>query len=91
MVLRIVLLSALIAAALVVVRQQEVLENAGLIGYCTEVATPTGHTGVWHECHSGKLTGTPGLPLASCKRMRHSADTDLWRCPVGIGSNRARQ
>jgi len=91
MVLRIALVAGLIAATLVVVRQQHVLENAGLVGYCSQVATPVGQTGVWHECRAGKITGTPGLSLGSCHRMLHEPDRDLWRCPVELESNSTRQ
>jgi hypothetical protein len=91
MLLKIALIAALIATALVVVRQQRVLENAGLIGYCSQVATPVGQTGVWHECHSGKITGTPGLSLGSCTRIRREPDRDVWRCPTALEANKARQ
>jgi hypothetical protein len=89
--IRIVFVAVLIAVALVVVRQRDLLQNAGLVGYCSRVATPAGKTGFWHECHPGKVTGTPGLPLASCKRIRHDVDRDLWRCPTELASNTARQ
>jgi hypothetical protein len=91
MVLRIVLFGAVIATGLVIVQQQKVLQNSGLVGYCTQIETPGGKTGVWHECHSGKVTGTPGLSLGSCKRVRHSVDLDVWRCPTPLESNTARQ
>lgn len=91
MVLRFVILAALVATALAVVQRQEVLQNAGLIGHCSEIATPAGQEGVWHECLSGKLTGTPGLSLTSCTRMSHTKDRDVWRCPVALESNKIRQ
>jgi hypothetical protein len=88
---RIVLVAALIAAALVVVRQKQVLQNAGLLGYCEQITTPTGQTGIWHECRAGKLTGTPGLSRGSCLRARHEPDRDVWRCPTALESNNTRQ
>jgi hypothetical protein len=91
MVLRFVVLAALIASGLAVVQRQHVLENANLVGHCSRIATPTGKSGVWHECVSGKLTGTPGLSLSSCKRVSHSTARDVWRCPVGLESNQVRQ
>jgi hypothetical protein len=90
-VVRILIVAAMIAAALVTVRQQHVLQNAGLIGYCEEVPTPVRQTGVWHECRPGKLTGTPGLSLASCARISRGPDRDLWRCLTPLESNHARQ
>jgi hypothetical protein len=92
MLMRITLVAALIAVALVVVRQQRLLQNAGLIGYCSQVVTPAGKTGFWHECRPGKITGTPGLPLGPCKLIRHqSDDVDVWRCPTELAANSARQ
>jgi hypothetical protein len=91
MLLRIAIVAALIAGALVYVRQNHVLQNAGLVGYCQRVATPAGQSGAWHECRPGKLTGTPGLTLGSCTRVRHDAKGDLWRCPTALASNNTRQ
>jgi hypothetical protein len=90
MVFRIALFAAVIAAGLAVVQQKQVLQNAHLTGYCTRVATPTGHTGVWHECRPGRITGTPGLSRGSCNRVSHG-ETDLWRCPTPLETNNTRQ
>jgi hypothetical protein len=91
MVLRFALFAVVIAAALAYVQQRDVLQNAGLVGHCSEIATPTGKSGVWHECVAGKLTGTPGLSLSSCIRVGHSSTRDVWRCPVALESNKTRQ
>lgn len=91
MVLRFVIFAAVIASALAIVQQRGVLQNAGLVGHCSEVATPAGKSGVWHECVAGKLTGTPGLSLSSCTRVSHSTERDVWRCPVALESNAIRQ
>jgi hypothetical protein len=91
MLLRVVIFAALIASALAVVQRNDVLQNAGLVGHCSRIATPAGKSGVWHECLSGKVTGMPGLSLSSCKRVSHSSERDVWRCPVELGSNRIRQ
>jgi hypothetical protein len=90
MVLRFAFVAALIAAALVMVQQKQVLQNAGLTGYCTQVATPRGKTGIWHACYSGKLTGAPGLERGSCHRVRHRTEYDLWRCPVELERGKVR-
>jgi hypothetical protein len=91
MVLRFALLAAVIAAGLGLVQQKQVLQNAHLTGYCTQIATPTGQTGVWQECRPGKLTGTPGLSRGSCVRVSHAATRDVWRCPTALESNKTRQ
>ena len=72
MVLRFALLAGVIAATLSVVQQKQVLQNAGLFGSCSQIATPIGQSGVWHECVSGKLTGVPGLSRGSCVQIQES-------------------
>jgi hypothetical protein len=92
MVVRIVLVAAVIAATLVVVQQKQVLQNAGLTGYCTAVATPTGQAGYWHECHPGKLTGTPELSRSgSCTRVDSTGGVERWRCETPLEQNAVRQ
>lgn len=92
MVVRIVLVAAVIAAALVVVQQQQMLQNAGLTGYCTTVATPKGETGFWHECHPGKLTGTPELSRSgSCTRIDTAGSAERWRCETPLERTAASQ
>ena len=91
MVLRIVLFAAVIAATLVVVQRQGVLQNAGLTGYCTEVAAQAGETDHWHECRPGKLTGAPEMSKASCKRAGVTGNVELWRCPTPLERNATRQ
>jgi hypothetical protein len=91
MLLRFAIFAAMTASVLVVVQRQQVLQNANLVGHCSQITTPAGKTGVWHECVAGTLTGTPGLSLSSCKRVTHSPDRDVWRCPVGLESNKVRQ
>jgi hypothetical protein len=90
-VVRIVLVAAALAATLVFVQHQRVLQNAGLLGYCTRVATPAGQSGHWHECRPGKLTGTPELSRGSCIRARRAGEVDVWRCPTPLEANRTRQ
>ena len=91
MVVRIVLFAAVIAATLAVVQQQRVLQNAGLTGYCKAIATPAGQSGYWHECHPGKLTGTPELSRGSCTRTGRVGDVERWRCPTPLEQNATRQ
>jgi hypothetical protein len=90
-VLRFAVIAAAVAASLVYVQQHRVLQNAGLVGHCSEIATPAGKSGSWHECVSGSVTGTPGLSLSSCTKVSHSADRDVWRCPSSLGTNKIRQ
>jgi hypothetical protein len=91
MVIRFAVFAAVIAVALGFVQQRHVLQNAGLLGSCSRITTPIGQSGVWHECSSGKLTGTPGLSRGSCTRIQHSTARDVWRCPTELESNKTRQ
>lgn len=92
MVVRIVLVAAVIAATLIVVQQKQVLQNAGLTGYCTAVATPKGETGFWHECRPGKLTGTPELSRSgSCTDMGGTGEIERWRCETPLEQSTASQ
>jgi hypothetical protein len=91
MLLRIVFLAVLIAAALAFVQQRQVLQNAGLTGYCASIATPKGQTGHWHECRPGTLTGTPALSKHSCTSAGRSGEVEYWRCPTELERNRPRQ
>jgi hypothetical protein len=90
-VFRFALLAALVATALFVVQRNHVLQNAGLVGHCSRIATPAGKTGFWHECVAGTLTGTPGLSLSSCVRVSHAPKRDVWRCPTALGTSKTRQ
>ena len=91
MVLRFAVVAAVIAAALAFAQQRQVLQNAGLFGSCSRIATPTGQSGAWHACVPGKLTGTPGLSRGSCIRVKHTTARDFWRCPTPLESNQTRQ
>lgn len=90
-VIRFALLAALVATGLFVAQRHQVLQNAGLVGHCSRIATPQGKTGFWHECVSGKLTGTPAMSKSSCVRVSRSPKGDLWRCPTELGTNQTRQ
>jgi hypothetical protein len=91
MVFRFALVAAVIVTALVLVQKKHVLQDAGLVGSCSQIATPAGQSGVWHKCVSGKLTGIPGLSRGSCTRVQHGPARDVWRCPTALESNTVRQ
>jgi hypothetical protein len=90
-VLRFAIVAAVIAAGLGFAQQRQVLQHAGLFGSCSQIATPAGQSGVWHECVPGKLTGTPSLTRGSCTRIQHSATRDFWRCPTALEPDKVRQ
>ena len=90
-VIRFALLAAVVATGLFVAQRHQVFENAGLVGHCSQIATPQGKSGFWHECVAGSVTGTPSLSSSSCVRVSHSPNRDVWRCPTELGTNRTRQ
>jgi hypothetical protein len=89
--IRIVLVGAVLAAALALVQQQRVLENAGLLGYCSTIATPKGQTGHWHACQPGKLTARPSSRFSPAPAQAPTGKVEYWRCPTELQRNRARQ
>jgi hypothetical protein len=84
--LRIWLMAMLAAAMLVVVKDQNVLHRAGLIGYCTSSARPAGTSGAWRACEKGVLDGRPDLSRNSCKRRGLNGSVEYWSCPAKIES-----
>jgi hypothetical protein len=88
---RIVFVGVLIAAAMIVTKQDQVLQRAGLLGSCAVVAPPSGQDGDWHACKEGKLSGAPDLSLNSCTSAGYVGTVQYWRCPAAVGSNVIRQ
>ncbi len=84
MLLKILLATAAVAAVLFAVKDGRMLEEAGLVGSCSSVATPAGQTGFWHACRPGKLEGRPDLALKSCVSEGTSGEVEYWRCPARI-------
>jgi hypothetical protein len=83
--LRIVVLSLLVIAVMVAIKDGRMLQRAGLVGSCTAVATPEGQTGYWHGCKEGKLEGRPDLTRKSCKSIGLVGSVEYWRCPTPLG------
>jgi hypothetical protein len=86
---KIALVAALIAAALHGVRNERVLERAGLFGSCTAVSGAAAQAGGWMACRSGRLSGYPDLSRDSCTRGGTNAKIVYWRCPSQIVAIRA--
>jgi hypothetical protein len=84
--LRIWLMAMLAAAALVVVRDHDVLHRAGLVGYCTSAPRPAGTTGSWRACEKGALDGRPDLSRQSCTRRGLNGKVEYWSCPASVRS-----
>lgn len=89
MLLRIVLVTAAVVAAMGVVKDGRVLSQAGLVASCSAVATPPGQVGVWHACKPGKLEGRHDLTRSSCVSAGVSRGVEYWRCPAPVEAGRA--
>ena len=86
---KIALLAAFLAATLHGVKQERVLERAGLFGSCSAVATAPSDPGGWMACRSGRLSGYPDLSRRSCKLGGTRASIVYWRCPARVVASQA--
>jgi hypothetical protein len=84
MLLKILFVALVMAAALVAVKQEQLLEKSGLVGYCQVVRAPRGDDGQWHGCHEGLMSGYPSLVKDSCTYEGRQGKIEYWRCPVGL-------
>jgi len=82
--LRLAILTVLLAAALTAVKREHLLERAGLTGSCAVVAAPADPTGEWRACKKGRLTGTPDLSRDGCTRRGVHEGSEYWRCPAPL-------
>ena len=85
---RIALVALVVAALLVAVSKGALLERAGLVGSCREVAAPRRAEGVWQECSPGKLEGRPNLRRDSCKSAGIYDGLEYWQCPERVSAAR---
>ena len=85
---RIALVAVLVAAVLVAVSKGSLLERAGLVGSCREVAAPRHADGIWQECSPGKLEGRPDLRRDSCKSAGIYGGLEYWQCPERVSAAR---
>ncbi|MDQ5822203.1 MAG: hypothetical protein M3540_12250 [Actinomycetota bacterium] len=88
---RFFIVAALIVGAMIVIKQESLLQRAGLLGSCDAVAPPSGQDGDWHACKDGKLSGAQDLSLKSCTKAGYVGVVAYWRCPAPIDANIVRQ
>ena len=87
--LRIVLVTAVIAGLFILVKSENVLERTGLVGSCTPMQTAGPENGQWWACRSGHLGDAPDLWRDSCTRGERRDDVRYWRCPVSMLQERS--
>ena len=88
---RFFLVAVLLVGAMIVIKQDRVLQRSGVLGTCDVVAPPAGQDGDWHACKKGKLSGAPDLSLKSCTNSGYVGVVAYWRCPAPIDPNVVRQ
>ena len=90
MVLRFAVVAAVIATTLVFAQQRQVLQNAGLLGSCSQIATPDGSERRLARVRVRQADGH-SRPLARLVRPgRNTPEAqDFWRCPTALESNRS--
>ena len=86
--LRIALVTAALAFALLAVKDGRVLARAGLVGTCSTVTAPADPQGSWEACRAGRLEGRPDLTRRSCKTHGVHAGLEYWRCPAPVSTGR---
>jgi len=81
MVLKIVVVATVLAALLVIAKQEQLFARSGVVGSCEIVHSPIGDSAEWHACREGWLTGYPSLLGDSCTFEARRGGYEYWRCP----------
>jgi len=84
--LRILMVGAAIAGAMIVAQKEHWLARAGLVGTCRVVSAPYGDTAQWWSCRQGVLTGFPVLTQHECDEHGIVLNREIWRCPTPLES-----
>ena len=82
--LKILLATAVVAAAMLAIKDGRVLERAGLVGRCTTVGAPAADGSTMHACRPGKLEGRPDLSRDACTSTGLAGGVEYWRCPAAV-------
>lgn len=82
--LRIALITAVVAGLLIVAARERVLERTGIVGTCKELATPAPAGSTWWACKSGEIADTPDLWRDSCTEGERRGDVQYWLCPASV-------
>lgn len=86
MFLKIMLTGAVVAFAMVAVRDGRLPARAGLIGGCTQIATRSDDS-AWQVCKHGRLDDFPNLANKSCVSFGVKGNREFWRCPASLVSS----
>jgi hypothetical protein len=87
MFLRIIFVAAVVATAMVVVKDGRLLARAGLIGGCTQLSVDASDDATWQACNRGRLDKYPDLTNKSCVSFGVKRGREFWRCPTALVSS----
>ena len=88
--LRIIVVGAVLAALMIGIKDQRVLQRTHVVGSCSTVAgSPDGSE--WHSCIPGRLTGRPGLSMDGCTDFGLYRNAEFWQCPATVAADTTRQ
>lgn len=88
MFLKLALVAIAIIALMVVGRDQNWAERAGVAGSCAVTQPPAGERdeNTWYVCTQGLLNGFPALEGDSCVSLGLVSHQEVWRCPAPLSS-----
>jgi hypothetical protein len=83
MLLKILLVGALVAGGMAVLKDGNLLRRAGLVGSCAAVSAPASDQTL-QRCRKGRLDGYPDLQKKSCESIYFRGGYQYWRCAAPI-------
>lgn len=84
---KIFLVGVAIVVFMVVARDQQWPQRAGVTGSCVATRGPSGSdAGAWYACRQGVLTGFPNLEGNSCTSEGIVTKQEIWQCPEPLVS-----
>jgi len=81
--LRIVTVGAVLIALMFAVKDEQLLQRAHLVGYCSTLVRGTDGS-EWRSCVPGKIAGRPGLVLDGCTDVGRHGNAEIWGCPARL-------
>jgi hypothetical protein len=79
--MKIALVGVAIIALMLVAKDRQWAQRAGLTGQCYAVAAPnTSPTGAWYACKQGIMTSFPSLDSSGCDNIGLVHHEEVWRC-----------
>jgi len=94
-VLRIIVVGAVLAALMIGIKDERILQRTHIVGSCSAVPDSTVSSSVggseWHSCVPGRLTGRPGLTMDGCTDFGLYRNAEFWQCPAKVTADPTRE